>query len=807
VPRLLVLLALSLALGIFAADCAEPPPALAALAGSLAAALGFACRGARSRAACACGVALCAGALSLATRLEEARRHRPEGRVEMTVEARVAAVRRRPGGLVEFQLDRVIPVDTAAAPARLRVVVEPTPPGIARFEDSQPGDRVRARLRLRPPAERRNPGSRSTLRSVSRAGIGADARLADPGLHVRVSEGPPALRALHVLRGRIARELEAAGPGGPLLAALSVGERAELARGVRRDFARLGLTHLLSVSGLHVVIAAGIAFAACVAVGRRVPALAARRDPRRAAMVASLAAAGVYTLLSGAEVPAQRSWWMLAAFALCALRAGPRRAAPPLALAALIVLALDPAALFDVGAQLSFAACAALAAARRAPERERGAGGRLSRLRDALDAALRTSATALAATAPLAATRLGVAAPLALAANLVAVPWTGALLLPASLAAAFASACGAGSLGRLVIAGAERVADGSQRALGWAASLAPGAEAGAAPGAGALAACALLCALALGCRRTLFRVALAATANALLVLVPPAAISPPVPRAVFLDVGQGDATLLQSRHAAVLIDGGPAFPERFDLGASTVVPALRALGVRRLDVLVATHADSDHSGGLPAVLEAFEVGVVWVPRGALADPGFWPLRAAAAARGVSVEPRGAGDDAARFGDLGLEPLWPPAEQSSLSRNDASLVVRAELAGRRVLLPGDIGREAEALLVASGADLEAELLKLPHHGSRSSASAGFLDAVRPLAAIASAPCFGRFRMPHPDVLARARERAVPVWWTGRDGAVLVPLTGTLFLRGMGEPRCRTPGGSGAAAPGHGASTGP
>jgi competence protein ComEC len=208
-----------------------------------------------------------------------------------------------------------------------------------------------------------------------------------------------------------------------------------------------------------------------------------------------------------------------------------------------------------------------------------------------------------------------------------------------------------------------------------------------------------------------------------------------------------------------------------------VAPALAALGVRRLDLLVVTHADLDHRGGAPAVLEQIPVAALWLPWGARADPGFEPLLAAAAARGVAVSERGALSPALRAGDLLVEPLWPPPGAQHASRNDRSLAVRITAGGRRVLLPGDLEAEAEARLIATGRDLRAEVLALPHHGSRSSSTPRFLAAVAPAVALVSAPCHGRFGMPHPEVLARAQRASASVWWTGRDGALVV---------GLGEP---------------------
>jgi competence protein ComEC len=455
-----------------------------------------------------------------------------------------------------------------------------------------------------------------------------------------------------------------------------------------------------------------------------------------------------------------------------------------------LILCLEPEALFEPGAQLSFAASAALAWALA----DADPGGRRHRVLRAAAGTLRASATALAATAPLAAYHWGQSAPLALLANGVAVPWTAFVLLPAALAASVAAALPETIPLDGVVGACERVAGATLAAIAWAAARLPGSATGPRPAAPWLLAVAGLALLALRARRTRMRVVLALAVSGLLLRAEPPALPPAPPRIAALDVGQGDAILVQGRSAAVLVDAGPALPGAFDVGRRTVVPALAALGVRHLDLVVATHADLDHRGGLPAVLRAVPVDALWIPSGGLGEPGFEAVVAAARARAVPVFERGAGTPGSRVGDLMVAPLWPPPGGGSVSRNDGSLVVRLEVAGRRVLLPGDLEAAGEAALVASGADLRADVVTLPHHGSRSSSTALFLKAVAPAIAVASAPCRGRFEMPHAEVLERAHAADASVWWTGRDGAVLIGLGDPLVAWGYAPPRsdrCRGP----------------
>ena len=775
--KLLPILAASQAGGILLADrgCLSPEAAL--VAGATAVALGATVvRGARGRAALGVLAAAAAGALALGVRLEAAAAGRPAAPVELTLSGTVRATSAGPTWM-RVDLADVVADEKAAAspPARIRVVGRRTPPGTPALETALPGERVRLRGRLQAPQQRHNPGSRSRHRGLERAGVGAELRLVHPALHVRLpeQEGARPLAVLHARRAAAGERLSQSGAGGALLRALALGDRRGLAPETREAFASLGVAHLLAVSGLHLTLVAALIFTAVRAGPGRSAWLAARGDARAAALAAAVAGALLYALWAGWGIAVRRALILLLGLALAVARGRPGARLQPLGTAAVLVLCVEPEALFDPGAQLSFGASAALAHAMS----ESGAEGRRAAIRRAVAASVRASATALAATAPLAAYHWGQSAPLALLANGVAIPWTAFVLLPAALAASLAAALPDAAPLDGILTACARVAGATLRAVEWAAARAPGTALGPRPSGAWLAAAAGLAALALRARRTRTRVLIACALSGLFVIATPPAIRPPPPRVVALDVGQGDAILVQGRAAAVLVDAGPALPGGADGGRRTVLPALAALDVRRLDLVVATHADLDHRGGLPTVLRAVPVDALWIPAGGLAKPDFEAVVATARGRAVPVIERGAGSPPLRVGDLEVTPLWPPAGRDSVSRNDRSLVLRIEVAGLRVLLPGDLEAEGESALVASGADLRADVLALPHHGSRSSSTRRFLQAVAPTIAVASAPCRGRFEMPHAQVLERAQSAGVSVWWTGRDGAVLI---------GLGEP---------------------
>ncbi|MBW2666843.1 MAG: DNA internalization-related competence protein ComEC/Rec2 [Deltaproteobacteria bacterium] len=796
--RLLPSLVLAQICGIVLAD-AGVVSSKAALAGALlalAAASFGVLRGRRLWAAAVLLVA-CSGALSHAQRIEMARGRRSAVAVERTLAATVdSLVVGAAGYRIDLRDVTAAGPEDARVPQRVRLYGEPTPAGLLAIERRLPGERVWLAARLRSPSQRRNPGSSSPDLALDRAGIGAVGSLLHPALQVRLPEREGLRPGVWIARRRaeLNQRLAAAGRGAGLLRALALGDRRAPSPELNDAFARLGISHLLAVSGLHLALVASVAFGVARLTFGRSAFLAARCDTRGIALFVALAAALGYAFLTGWGVPVRRAAILLVGLAL-AFAGGRRRAAwPLLSAAALAVLAQEPGALFQPGAQLSFIATAALiAAARHAPAITQPRGV----IAGYGESLLRASASVVALTAPVAALHFGRAAPFALVLNLVAIPWTACVLLPAAgfalVGAALEPGPWAGKLLRVTGVAAEWTG-GAVTALDHALPIVPSVGP---PSSASVCVLLALAGFSLLAKRTSSRVALAMAITLVLVLAPPRPVEPAPPRVVVLDVGQGDALIVQDRDAAILIDAGPALRSGFDFGARVVVPALAALGIRRLDLAIATHADLDHRGGLPAVLRSIPVRELWLPYGTRDESGFRDILELARRRGVRVRERGAGAASSEIGGMRVTPLWPPEDSLPDSRNDASLVVRVDVAGRRLLFPGDIERGAEAALVARGADLRAEVLALPHHGSRTSSSARFLAAVGAEVALVSAPCGGRYAMPHPDVVVRVRAHGLPLWWTGRDGALLVGLAGPLHVVGYADPeeplplRCRGP----------------
>ncbi|MGY2895395.1 DNA internalization-related competence protein ComEC/Rec2 [Deinococcus sp. UYEF24] len=242
----------------------------------------------------------------------------------------------------------------------------------------------------------------------------------------------------------------------------------------------------------------------------------------------------------------------------------------------------------------------------------------------------------------------------------------------------------------------------------------------------------------------------------------------PTREVVFLDVGQGDSTLIRANGLNMLLDGGGTPRGDYDVGAGTVVPALHAMGVFKLDVVVATHADSDHIEGLSSVLRLMPVGELWIGQRKQGDPVLTALLDAATERHVPVREVRRGDSVAS-GDIRLNVLWPKGAPWSTADNDNSVVVQLVSPKFRTAVLGDLPDPAETLLGVGRLDL----LKTAHHGSRFSSGEAFLAETQPTNAIISV---GRNTYGHPndDLLARLANRNVKVWRTDQVGTIRWPI---------------------------------
>ena len=611
-----------------------------------------------------------------------------------------------------------------------------------RAPDLLPGDRVRFRGAVDAPGPPyRNEGQPDGDRLWRGRGVDAIAHAFPPGPVRLAATAPSFYRPTAELRRRAA-----AATTSPLVQALVLGKRDLVPPGVEDDFRRAGVTHVLSVSGLHL---AAVTFLLYVGVRRgwlRVTWLALRVPAERVAAAAALPIAVGYTLVTGAAVATVRALACVLVFMGARLLGRRPDALAALAAAALAILVVSPLAIYDPSFQLSFAAAFGLALA--------GGIGRRWIVR-----MLAASLVAFVATAPFTALHFGVVQPAGIVANLVVVPLAEMVLLPVGLAGA---ALVGTPLGPPLLRVAGWVADALAFIVHQIARVAPVWDVSPPRPFELALLLGALAALALRRRR-------AAVACVAVVAVSYAwPHRPDGAEIAFLDVGQGDAAVVATPTETWLVDaGGRLFGAvALDPGERAVWPFLRARRIRRIDVAVVSHPHPDHYGGLAAVAAHVPIGEVWT-NGEDGDPAYRALLDRLAAAGTRVVHPPPGTVRAA-GDVRLVAVGPAAPDPLRGNNDNSLVVRVELAGRRVLFAGDLEAEGEAALAPA---LEgADIVKVPHHGSRTSSTPAFVAATRPAVAIVSCGRRNRFGFPAAEVVARWTEAGAAVERTDLHGEV-------------------------------------
>jgi competence protein ComEC len=455
-----------------------------------------------------------------------------------------------------------------------------------------------------------------------------------------------------------------------------------------------------------------------------------------------------------------------------------------LALAAILIALMQPGAPADVSFQLSFVSVAALIVGASG-----GDAGDRPRPARWLGGLVRASLAAWIGTAPLTAFHFHQVSLVSVVANPLVIPlFEGASVLPALVGAVLAPV--APSLAGWLFAAAGvpvRAALGLVRVLAawpWAAADVP------LPSLGELGLLYGAIGGALAGRMYAGRVVLAACLGALAVDAGWWAherTSAASSRATFLDVGQGDAAVVELAGGRVLVIDAGGFPgSDFDTGAAIVEPFLRARKVARVDALVMSHAHPDHAGGLAHLVRQFAPAEVWWAGIGGVGTAWDDVVRALRETGTPVRILHAGATIPDFPEITV--LHPTAAWPARSLNDASLVLRVVVGPVAMLFTGDAERDAEAAMLHGGGDLTALVLKVPHHGSHTSSTAPFVAAVAPALAVVSVGAENRFGHPAPDVVARYARNGIVLRRTDQCGAIaVVAVTGGLDVSSA-RPAC-------------------
>lgn len=675
---------------------------------------------------------------------------------DVRVEGWIASIPDREGRSVRFELvivqahhhEQPIPMLTGQ---RLRLSwwksIESNE-GTAALSDSPPAFRVSDRwefvARLKQPRGLANPGGFDYERWLYAKGIVATGSLRSqpaPRLLVPAERYP-----MDRYRQQVASAFAHLLPDNPftgILVALAVGEENGISSQQWEVFNRTGVGHLMSVSGSHIGLITGMVFALVWGLWSRFPWLVLRWPTPRAAAVAAWLAAGGYTLISGLSAPAQRAF-LMAAVALLAVIIQ-RSAAPSriLALALLGVLLIDPAAPLLAGFWLSFGAIAAILYSVSGRWRGQSWFGSTISLQLKITLALLPPTLIYFQQFPL----------LSPVANLLAIPWVGCTVLPFSVLAALVAPFSMGAcelllkLAAMTMEGLWQVLIGLDQLPGmmihrpapplWTLIFAI-------PGMVLLLAPRGLAGRWLG-------IPLCAP-----LLWPPLAV-PPSGGFWFtlLDIGSGLAAVVRTQNHTLVYDTGPRLSGNLDAGRAVLVPFLRQQGIVRVDTLLVSHADSQHTSGVRSLRE-----VIPVARILTSSLEQVPINGAELCRAG----QGWEWDGVQF-----QVLHPP--EVGFSGDNASCVLRIAGPGGSALLPGDIETAGEAALVARySAQLAAEVLVAPHHGQRNPSTSAFLEAVQPRYVLFATGYRNRFGYPRPATVARYRATGGQLLDTGYEGAL-------------------------------------
>ena len=624
---------------------------------------------------------------------------------------------------------------------------EPDVDGIA---EVHAGERWRFTVRLKRPHGNLNPNGFDYEAYLFEQGIRATGYVrANPG-NVRLqafvsSAGNWVERLREHIREHFLSTLGDA-PYAGILVALTVGDQRAIDSGLWQVFSRTGLTHLMSISGLHITMVAGLAYWLTGFLWRRSAWLPLRLPAQQAAALGGLLVAFAYCVLAGFAVPAQRTLYMLATVALAMLSRRTLSARHSLSVALLVVLLLDPWAVLAAGFWLSFGAVALLFTI---------GSGRLAsghwlvqwgRAQWAMTVGMIPLLLMLFQ-------QFSLVSPLA---NAVAIPVVSFVITPLALLATLpglaflmwpAHWITAQLMALIEFLAATPWAVWQQHAPPlWATGVA-----------------------LLGSLWLLLPRGVPARWVGLVLFLPLLFVLPSRPnagdaRVTVLDVGQGLAVHVQTREHDLIFDTGPAFSPDANSGNRIIVPYLRAAGVRHLDGLVVSHQDKDHSGGAESLLESLPTD--WLLSSL---PDDYVLSAAPLKRIHCSDGQRWNWDGVTF--TVLHPLAARYLEPTSKTNDMSCVLRLVTTSGALLLPADIeARDEGELLERHRSELKSDVMLAPHHGSRTSSTTEFVQAVGSRIAVFPVGYRNRFGHPKDDVVARYRAAGEQLLRTDRDGAI-------------------------------------
>jgi competence protein ComEC len=566
---------------------------------------------------------------------------------------------------------------------------------------------------------------------------------------------------------RISQALENK-PYAGVIRALAVGDDSQISQTQWNVFLHTGVNHLVSISGLHITMLAGLMYAIVAFAWRRIPSFVMFMPAQKAATIAGLIVALAYALLAGMSVPTQRTLLMLTTFALALIAGRNMAISHALAIALLVVVIVDPWAVIAPGFWLSFGAVALIACITVA---------RLKPL-SAFKTAVHTQWAITLGLLPLLIVMFGQTSIISPVANAFAIPVISLLVVPLSILGGFIPV-------DFILHAAYFVLEICMQGLVFLSNLPTWQQA--APPIWALL-LAILGVVWILLPRGFPQRWLGVVLLLPLFCVSPAKLVDGEMRTTVLDVGQGLAVVVQTKSHTFLYDAGPRYSAQSDAGSRIVVPFLRGAGIKQLDGFMISHDDLDHTGGAASVLAQLPIG--WLASSfTQSDSMIFPPKAIKCFAGQKWH----------WDEVEFEVLAPTLasyEDASIKDNNRSCVVKVSSQFGSLLLPGDIEKGAEnALLYVIGSDglqdaasgaaiyphlasrLESDVVIAPHHGSKTSSTSEFVQAVDAQHAIFTVGHLNRFKHPKGFIEERFAENGALTYRSDYHGALTLDFTQT------------------------------
>lgn len=642
------------------------------------------------------------------------------------------------------------------------------------------GDRVRTVARIKIPRRLGLPGEFDYPTFLALRGVAAVARVkhADSVVLMQGGAAYPWRRAMEGLvqhsQRFIRKHLPDPEQRGVVLA-LASGDQHEIPEPLRVAYARSGVSHILSVSGFHVGIVVAVWIFALRWLLGRSEKLLLLVDLKRVTLLSALPLMFLYLLFTGAAPATARSVFMLAAVVLAAWSERESDSLDALLLAAFLLLLINPATLFDLSFQLSFLALWGLLVLTpliSAPLERFCKRNWQRQLLLFLSASL---AAVLATAAPVLSTfqQLSFSGVIA---NLLVVPLLGyGATVLATLAVPLLFLAEWPAMLMLKLAG--QLVSASNIFIYKVAEL-PVLHSFKAGVADLLITVLLLSLFSFVKGRGRVIGAVAVVLLFLLIHLPPSGGPDGKNRILFLSVGQGDATLIQLADGRnILVDGGGFYRDTAaDFGERYLLPALNRLKIRKLDVMLLTHPHADHLGGLPAVAEQLKVEQFWQGNSSSNDESYRRLMAALDRQRTAKRTLQRGDIPLVGDNVEITVLAAPLMGDG--SNEDSVVLRLKLGKISALLMADAGFSIEGQILADGVG-QTTILKVGHHGSRSSTGEEFLKRVKPELAVISAGYGNRFRLPDRETINRLQQQGVEIFRTDQQGTVQLVTDGSSY----------------------------